>query len=356
MMYTAATTKAPRVGGAAAQKARIALVAALVAVGLVVPVMVAGLLAPPAQAATLSSSNSTQIKIADSLFPDPGLADAYPSHVNVQNLGGNVTDANLKLSGYTHTFPDDVGVLLVGPQGQKALLMSDVGGDHTGTISDVNLTLDDEATNPLPDNSQINSGSYEPTRGTITSTGGDCAAPANFPSPGPAGPYAPNLSAFDGTDPNGIWDLYLIDDCQGDEGQFTGGWSLDITTDAPDPTPQPDTTSPRVVGTNPLPGATGISPSANVRATFSEGMQAPTINGTTVELFKKGTTTKVGATVRYDSAAHRATLDPKSPLKRGATYKAVVTTGAKDLAGNRLDQNPNKVGNQPKAWSFTVKP
>jgi len=37
-----------------------------------------------------------------------------------------------------------------------------------------------------------------------------------------------------------------------------------------------------------------------------------------------------------------------------ATYKAVVSTGAKDLAGNALDQNPTLSGLQQKAWTFTV--
>jgi hypothetical protein len=32
----------------------------------------------------------------------------------------------------------------------------------------------------------------------------------------------------------------------------------------------------------------------------------------------------------------------------------VVTTGAQDLAGNRLDQNSSLSGLQQKAWSFTV--
>jgi hypothetical protein len=31
-----------------------------------------------------------------------------------------------------------------------------------------------------------------------------------------------------------------------------------------------------------------------------------------------------------------------------------VTTGAQDLAGNALDQNPNIAGNQSKTWKFTV--
>jgi Bacterial Ig-like domain len=76
----------------------------------------------------------------------------------------------------------------------------------------------------------------------------------------------------------------------------------------------------------------------------------------TFKLFKKGTTTKVGAAVGYDASAARASLDPTNPLKSGVTYKAIVTTGAKDLAGNALGQNPTKAGNQPKVWSFTVRP
>ena len=46
----------------------------------------------------------------------------------------------------------------------------------------------------------------------------------------------------------------------------------------------------------------------------------------------------------------------ESNLQRGATYKAVVTTEVKDLAGNALDQYPNVTGNQKKEWLFTIKP
>ncbi|MBA3426375.1 MAG: Ig-like domain-containing protein [Rubrobacter sp.] len=54
----------------------------------------------------------------------------------------------------------------------------------------------------------------------------------------------------------------------------------------------------------------------------------------------------------------RATLDPfgasATLLARNARYKAVVTTGARDAAGNRLDQSPRKKGLQQKAWTFTT--
>jgi hypothetical protein len=83
-------------------------------------------------------------------------------------------------------------------------------------------------------------------------------------------------------------------------------------------------------------------------------MDASTINATTFKLFKKGSTTKLLATVSYDDATDAATLDPANSLQRGLTYNAVVTTGAKDLAGNPLDHNSTTTGSQQMAWFFTV--
>jgi hypothetical protein len=52
----------------------------------------------------------------------------------------------------------------------------------------------------------------------------------------------------------------------------------------------------------------------------------------------------------------KATLNPfgTSPTLLGAntTYRAVVTTGARDLAGNQLDQSSTTSGKQQKVWSF----
>jgi hypothetical protein len=77
---------------------------------------------------------------------------------------------------------------------------------------------------------------------------------------------------------------------------------------------------------------------------------ASSINGTTFKLFKKGSTTKITATVSYDPTTRTATLNPfgstTTSLARGTTYKAVVTTGAKDVAGNPLAQQYR--------WFFTV--
>ena len=110
---------------------------------------------------------------------------------------------------------------------------------------------------------------------------------------------------------------------------------------------------PTVISTSPANNTTGTA-TEDVTATFSEPMDASTITATTFKLVKlnaNGTTTKVTADVRYDDATKKAILNN---LDLGGTYKATVTTGAKDLAGNALDQKPNITGNQSKSWKFTV--
>jgi hypothetical protein len=114
---------------------------------------------------------------------------------------------------------------------------------------------------------------------------------------------------------------------------------------SPDPSPS-DTTAPKVTETAPP------WPAMNVRATFSEPMDALSINATTLKLFKKGSTTKIAAEVSYSAATHIATLNPTDSLRPHGTYKAVVTTGAKDMAGNPLDQNSTKPGLQQQRWFF----
>jgi hypothetical protein len=129
------------------------------------------------------------------------------------------------------------------------------------------------------------------------------------------------------------------------------------------PSSTTDTTPPTVTNTVPASGSLGVARASDVTATFSEDMLVSedplvsSITDKTFKLFKKGTTTKIAAKVSYDPTTRTATLDPfgssTTLLARGTTYKAVVTTGAKDVAGNQLDQSPT-TGLQQKAWTFTV--
>jgi hypothetical protein len=112
------------------------------------------------------------------------------------------------------------------------------------------------------------------------------------------------------------------------------------------------------------PSVTSFSPTgkkakrgANVTATFDEDMLASTINTTTFTLTKKGkkgAPSPVPAVVTYDPTTKTATLDPDEKLKK-ATYEAKVTTGARDLANNALDQDPSTAGSQEQIWTFRIK-
>ena len=110
-----------------------------------------------------------------------------------------------------------------------------------------------------------------------------------------------------------------------------------------------DATLPTVTGKSPKPNSTGISPTANVSATFSEAMMKNSLNRTTVKLVRAGTTRSVGASLSYP-APNRVVLNPTDSLVRGATYRVIIvggTSGAKDLAGNALAANAS--------WRFKVR-
>jgi hypothetical protein len=60
--------------------------------------------------------------------------------------------------------------------------------------------------------------------------------------------------------------------------------------------------------------------------------------------------------VTYIPTTKKAILNPNANLKLGTKYEAAVTTGAKDLAGNLLDQDKDPSnGLQQKAWTFTTR-
>lgn len=152
-------------------------------------------------------------------IPDSGAASLYPSTIVVTNLGGTVSNMTVSLRGLSHARPDDIDVLLVGPGGQKVILVADVGGANI--VTNINITLSDTAASGLPNNNRINSGTYRPSNFSPADT---------FPSPAPASPYAGALSAFTGQAPNGMWSLYVFDDQTGSAGSLAAGWSLTLTT------------------------------------------------------------------------------------------------------------------------------
>ena len=107
---------------------------------------------------------------------------------------------------------------------------------------------------------------------------------------------------------------------------------------------------PSVVTVSPANGATGVVAGlsvTNVTATFSESMNASTLNSNTFQLSAAGTT--VPATVSFNSSTLTATLVTTQPLAYSTTYTATVvggSNGVKDPNGNLLPSSY--------IWSFTT--
>ena len=103
---------------------------------------------------------------------------------------------------------------------------------------------------------------------------------------------------------------------------------------------------------SPANNATGVARTVNLSVTFSEAINPSTINSTTFELRNASTNALVAATVSYDAATRRATLNPSGNLAAGTRFTATVRGGAtdprvKDLAGNPLAGSVT--------WSFTTR-
>jgi uncharacterized repeat protein (TIGR01451 family) len=160
-------------------------------------------------------TNVTSVVINDEVPATP-----YPSTIQVSGLTAAVFRVRVTLTNLAHTYPDDLDVLLVGPEGQSAVLMSDAGGEFAA--GGVTLTFDEDAPSPLADSAALQSGIFRPTNYELT--------PDVWPPPAPAGPYGTNLSVYRDTNPNGVWSLYVLDDSKKDIGTIAGGWGLTFST------------------------------------------------------------------------------------------------------------------------------
>jgi subtilisin-like proprotein convertase family protein len=161
---------------------------------------------------TNTFQNTNQITINDAAVATP-----YPSSITVAGQSGMVGKVTVTMQGLAHTFPHDIGALLVGPQGQSVVLMADAGGGQP--VTNLTLTFDDNASATLSEYGPLSSGSVQPA----TLGSGD-----SFPSPAPLGPYGAGLYSLRGANPNGTWSLYVLDDAAADSGRIARGWSLTL--------------------------------------------------------------------------------------------------------------------------------
>ncbi|KAA0251957.1 MAG: hypothetical protein EDX89_20710, partial [Acidobacteria bacterium] len=180
-----------------------------------------------------TTSSQTFTNAAAITIPTSGAASPYPSPITVSGIATLPGKVTVKLKGFSHTWPNDVDMLLVSPTGVKMIVLSDTYSS-TDAVN-VDITLDDAAAALLPSSGTPATGTYRPTDYTSGDT---------FVAPAPGSPYlspatvgsATFASAFlagTAADLNGTWNLYVVDDASGDTGSISGGWELTFSTTSP---------------------------------------------------------------------------------------------------------------------------
>lgn len=204
-------------------------------------------------------SNASPINTPNSIEVGPpavGRATLYPSSITVSGMSGNITHLTVTLNNITHPRPDDYQILLVGPTGKKFVVLADAGGAGAeDALSNVTLTFDDTAASVVPDAGTVTTGSWKPTcidfQNNIQTEFPTVSGPLDVPTT--RGSSTLDL-AFGGTNPNGTWSLYVVDDVgSADNGIIAGGWSLNITTSlvtAPTTTTVTSSSNPSFTGGN----------------------------------------------------------------------------------------------------------
>jgi hypothetical protein len=179
-------------------------------------------------------STSTAININDfSLAPNP--ATPYPTTINVSGFPTNaaIRKVTVTIRSFSHFIPDDVDMMLVGPTGARFVFFSDCGGGNP--VFNQTFTFDDDAATRMPDNTPVlTTGTWQPSSyGTAVDSFFEAPipiAPGNFAPTNGTGTFA---GVFNGTKPNGVWTLYIMDDsAQQATGSITNGWQLNINASA----------------------------------------------------------------------------------------------------------------------------
>ena len=122
---------------------------------------------------------------------------------------------DLTLNDFESKNPDDVSVMVAHGQTNQGV-MADAGGSND--LFDISIKLDDESPIRASDNNLIGAPGFG-----ITTVVAPARYGADHPAPAPSA-----LSVFDKTNPNGTWELFVVDDGFGGDPATIGGWSLTI--------------------------------------------------------------------------------------------------------------------------------
>ena len=172
----------------------------------------------------------------------PGLTvpDANPvglvSTLTVGDMTGNTINLTVNLD-ITGGFTGDLYAYLVSPTGTIVVLLNRVGMSSSDPFgygdAGFNITLDSASGNNIH---TYQSGGYTISGGQLTGTwapDGRTIDPLSAPSAFDAGPTGSTLTSLDGTDPNGVWTLFIADLSPGGESTIVS-WGLTVMT-VPEP-------------------------------------------------------------------------------------------------------------------------
>jgi hypothetical protein len=213
-----------------------------------VPLAAALLIAVLAPAAAQAAETHNFINTDDLAPPGSagtfGPANHYPSTIVVSGLAGTVTRATVTLIDLNSASADDIDMVLTGPNGQQVMLMSDACGEYPGgSLEDEDWTFEDSAQTFVPDGgpcAPAQQASFKPSNYLGLAPEPDDLSPGG----GPAPPYVNALSFFNGSSPDGAWNLYMTDDTDGFLGFAINAWALTLDVEPPPPAPTPTAAPP----------------------------------------------------------------------------------------------------------------
>jgi hypothetical protein len=152
-------------------------------------------------------------------IPREGIASPYPASILVSGVTGRLSDFSLSMTGFSHVYPNDMAAAIVSPAGTAVLLFSGPGFNQPA--SNLDFVFNDQAAATLPEEGPLASGTYKP---------GLFQWDDEFPAPGPGLNYGFAFAPFLSENPNGTWNLFVLDAQRGDNGAIIGGWGLTFST------------------------------------------------------------------------------------------------------------------------------
>jgi subtilisin-like proprotein convertase family protein len=246
----------------------------------------------------LSQQNSfSQVTFSNAtdICPPDGNTTGTTSTINVSGMSSSLATVTVTIPNISHTWYDDLDIMLISPTGQRLVLMSDCGGNNAGN-GNRNYVF-------IQGGTALQDGAEPTASGNVTPT--DFVVTEAWPD------GAPTITAMNQLtgNPNGNWVLRVIDDTGFDTGCLLGGWSITITDDTPcSGTPNAGvatiTSTSGCTGTNFTLSATGLSTGGGLTYQWQS---APTASGAWTNIVGATTASFTTATATVGQTFYRLT-------------------------------------------------